>query len=165
MNTQLEEFINQKKAEQKKKRDEHLISLGLVDKSKTTKVKKYIEYDIPGCMLDSSGKIYMEVDEYDPIEITDEEYEELLKYTSTQNEKKEINTTSTNTINTIAGILLALSIITTIAGILFCFDYEGNVIGIPLTIVGIFSCLYYPIIKGFSKIVAMAETYLQKQEN
>ena len=163
MNAQLEEFINQKKAEQKKKRDEHLISLGLVDKSKTTKVKKYIEYDIPGCMLDSSGNIYMEVDEYDPIEITDEEYEELLKYTSTQNDKKEINTTSANAINTIAGILLALSIITTIAGILFCFDYEGNVIGIPLTIVGIFSCLYYPIIKGFSKIVAMAETYRQKQ--
>ncbi len=169
MNAQLEEFINQKKIEkieeQKKEREELLISLGLVDKSKTTKVRKYYDFFVEGYTLDSDKNLWYKEIEVNPvIDITDEEYEELLKYTSTQNDKKEINTTSANAINTIAGILLALSIIATIAGILFCFDYKGYVIGIPLTIVGIFSCLYYPIIKGFSKIVAMAETYLQKQD-
>lgn len=40
MNVKVEEFLNLKKAEEKKRRDEHLVSLGLVDESKTVRMRK-----------------------------------------------------------------------------------------------------------------------------
>ena len=52
-------------------------------------------------------------------------------------------------------------IISLIAGIALCGD--GEEFGMILVIAGVFGILYYPMIKGFAKMVEAAETYLQKQ--
>ena len=177
MNTQLEEFINQKKAEQKKKRDEHLISLGLVDTSKTIKEKRYFSYNAEGCKVDASGQFYKETTNYTPIEITDEEYEELLKYApiatfSTQQEKsnkplvkeekkdeyKKQSKKWSSWIDKIAILSFIASIISLIAGIALCSDGEES--GMVLVIAGICGILYYPIIRGFSRVVEASEKQL-----
>ena len=155
MNTQLEEFINKKKIEkieeQKKKRDEHLVSLGLVDESKTIKVRKYYEYDIPGCKFDSHG-YYKEVESYVPIEITDEEYEELLKYvpapiSTIQQEEEEQSAKWANRIKIISTLSLIVSIILVLCGI---------IVGMEFVVIGLSGILYYPMIRGFAKIVEVS---------
>ena len=179
MNAQLEAFINEKKAEQKRKRDEHLISLGLVDESKTIKEKTYFSYNLEGCKRDNTG-FYKEMIKYTPIDITDEEYEELLKYspitTSTtqqdknnkllvkeekKDEPKKQSKKWSSWIDKIAILSFIASIISIIAGIALCGDGEES--GMILVIAGISGCLYFPMIKGFAKMVEAAETYLQKQ--
>ena len=166
MNTQLEEFINQKKIEkieeQKKEREELLISLGLVDTSKIIKKIKYFEYNAPGCRLDASGRFFKEVEDYGAIDITDEEYEELLKYipvTQIVKPKKTINTTWANAIHRI-GILYFVTCLLT--GFIFWGILDNTGMFILLIFLAF---LILPFFIGFSKIVAMAETYLQKQEN
>ncbi len=166
MNLQLQLFINEKKAEQKRKRDEHLISLGLIDENKTTKKIKYYEYLVEGARLDSEKQLwYVEVEEPAPIDITDEEYEELLKYTSittsTTQQEKNIKTPYADTINAISVIFLILSILVIFYSFILFANGEN---GWVLFTTGIVCCLSYPFYCGFSKIVAMAETYLQKQD-
>ena len=85
MNPKVEKFLSEMKEskanEAKRRRDEHLISLGLVDESKRIESRKYSQY---------WSKKYPNYDKYKdmyysdteqplPIEISDEEYEEILK--------------------------------------------------------------------------------------
>ena len=83
MNAKVEEFI-------KNKKNEHLLSLGLVDESKTIIKKEYIgDIFIHGAKYDPDKRLYYISKEINgPIEITDEEYLEILKYAPIV-EKKE----------------------------------------------------------------------------
>ncbi len=159
MNAKLESFINQK-------RTEHLISLGLVDESKPIKKRKYTDVYQAGYHLDNVKNLYYtEVTEYEPIDITNEEYQELLKYAPIENEKYSVtiehtpNTAWSNAIKVIANVLLALNIL---AGIIVFFvmanDYRtDDYAWIPIVAMLSYCILWYPLIVGFSKIVAFAE--------
>ena len=96
MNAKVEEFLNLKKAEEKKRRDEHLVSLGLVDESKTVRGRKYSrfwseEYE----QYDGDKDMYFcEKEVYAPLEVTDEEYCEILKYAPENVVKCDVEKTS-----------------------------------------------------------------------
>lgn len=161
MNVKLESFINQKK-------NEHLVSLGLVDESKPIKKRKYTNVYQEGSHLDNEKNLYYtEVIEYEPIDITDEEYQELLKYAPIGNEKFSVtekedttNTTWGKAIKAIANILLFLNILAGIITLMIMADdYDES--GWILIISTIMYCiLWYPLIVGFSKIVSFAEKNL-----
>lgn len=174
MNAKVQEFINKKKSElQEKKikqRNEHLISLGLVDESKS--VEGVVYFDVWDGSKDVkwdeekqkySKRTYIPA----PIEVTDEEYDEILKYAPIDKKdevKKEVETTWANAIKVIANILLVLNII---GGIILCMvlssDYSTEDIAwIPIVSALTYCILWYPLIVGFSKIVKVAEKNLQE---
>lgn len=174
MNVKVQEFINKKKSElQEKKikqRNEHLISLGLVDESKS--VEGVVYFDVWDGSKDVkwdeekqkySKRTYIPT----PIEVTDEEYDEILKYAPIDKKdevKKEVETTWANAIKVIANILLVLNII---GGIILCMvlssDYSTEDIAwIPIVSALTYCILWYPLIVGFSKIVKVAEKNLQE---
>ncbi len=164
MNAKVEEFINKMKKEQKeeelRQKEAFLISIGLVDETKKIEVIEYCDYDGPDCKWDKEeGKHFKIKEEYAPIEVTDEEYQELLKYVSIE-KQEEINGTSkikktwSNTISLIANIFLVISII---VGLLLINEYGWVSIVLAL----IYCVLWYPLIIGFSIIVAVAEKQLQ----
>ena len=182
MNTKVQEFIDKMKAEKKEKelrqRKEHLISLGLIDENKSFVGKKYSDVwdGTSTCHWDNKEKKYYKMAEIkDAIEVSDEEYLEILKYCplteakgnttkATGNTKKTASTPWGDAIKTIAHILLAVNIIGGL--ILFSVlsdsystkDFAWVAIALGLT----YAVLYYPLIIGFSKIVAAAEKKLSE---
>ena len=73
MNTKVQEFINKMKEEEKKRRKENLISLGLVDETKKTRVRQYISCYRDDAKYDKEKQLYyIEKEVYEPIEVTDE---------------------------------------------------------------------------------------------
>ena len=180
MNTKVQEFINKMKAQQEEKelrqRKEHLISLGLVNENNSFVGKKYFDkWDgTSACHWDNEEKkYYKKVEQKDALEVSDEEYLEILKYcplsdtkdTYTKEDTKRIVSTPWgDAIKTIAHILLAVNLIG--GFILFALlsssystqDFAWIAIVLGLT----YAILYYPLIIGFSKIVAAAEKYLGK---
>lgn len=94
MNTKVQEFIDKRKKEEKEKelkqREELLISLGLIDESKTKRERKYDERYFKGAKFDEGKNMYYtESIEYHTIEVTDEEFEEILKYAPVENKDKK----------------------------------------------------------------------------
>ena len=184
MNAKVQEFIDKMKEEEKERelrhkeeekklRDKHLISLGLVDKEKSTQTIEYStnwkngfdEWDA------DKKKYYRKVEVNSPIEVTDEEYQEILKYAQLIEKEKEPtkdverkDTTWADRINVIAKILLPLNII---GGIILCIifasDSSADVFAwIPIVSALTYCIFWYPIIVGFSKIVKVAEKNLQE---
>lgn len=178
MNAKVQEFIEKMKAEEQKRREEHLISLGLIDEEKSFIGKKYFDkWDgTSTCHWDNKERKYYKMVEFkDALEVSDEEYLEILKYcplTGTkettkpieESKEQKVSTPWADGINTIANILLAVNIIGGI--ILFVMlsssystkDFAWIAIVLGLT----YAVLYYPLIIGFSKIVAVAEKFLEK---
>ena len=86
----LKEFLDKKQAEQRKEfeseRDQLLVSLGLVKLEKEyspsgKQTGPYVKYDV-------GAKNYYYVKHKTPIEVTDEEYEQIKKYALTQKPQK-----------------------------------------------------------------------------
>ena len=125
MNPKVEEFINkmkkEKEFEEQKKREELLKSLGLID------------------------------DRGYSLEVTDEEYREILRYITSKENTLEKTTKWSNVISVITLIVLII-VIVSIAIDSF----------IPIVYVGIYFVIYIPFMIGFSKIVEAAEKYLGK---
>ena len=179
MNAKVEEFINKMKEEQKAKelsqKKKHLISLGLVDESKTVKGIVYLDnWDgTKECKFNSTEKkYYKERFVVAPIEVTDEEYQEILKYaplseTSLEKDTAEItNEAKTNwagTIKTIAIIFLVVNIIGGFIVWMSLLDSSrtDDYAWIPVVVALVNSLLYFPLIMGFSRIVAASEKRLQ----
>jgi len=91
MNPKVQEFLDKKKEEELKLRNEHLISLGLVDKSKIEKIYGSAFAD-NAIKEEETGRYY--VKRYGALEVTDEEYAEICKYSpekTIQIETKQIN--------------------------------------------------------------------------
>lgn len=164
MNAKVEEFINKKKDELRekelRKREKHLISLGLIDENKTKRGIVYLDnWDgTKDCKFDEDKNKYYK-EGYVPvaIEVTDEEYQEILKYATAEEETtalKKIKTTWGYTIEIIAYWYLVLSIIATIF-LFYDSGYSGVVMLLSTTVT-------FPFIMGMSKIVTAAEKYLQK---
>ena len=165
MNVKAQEFINKMKAEQREKelelRAEHLISLGLIDESASKEEIIYSnEYDGLGWQYDEEKQMYSKkVKNFCPIEVTDEEYQEILKYAPRTDEKvvKKVLTSWANIIEAIADILLLIMVVG--GFILFIMlDFAW----VPIVAALVYGLFYYPLIVGFSRIVAIAERKLQE---
>lgn len=114
MNPKVEELISKKqeeiKKEKQKKRENHLIRLGL-----TTGIqRKYMEHytTSPDCKWDEEKQMYY-IDSAVAMEVSDDEYAEICKYYP----EEEIGVVKSetygaeNTLKTIAGIILGLDIL------------------------------------------------------
>lgn len=187
MNPQLEKYINEKKEEMKKQRDEHLISLGLIDESKTKVERILFDSFKDGAKYDSSlKKFIVENVTTFPIDITEDEYQELLKYTSkTEDTQKieskqnqdikpdtkptiEINNDASKKLITLNKFFTVLAIIFLILGIILTgigIDDLGGyysdptlfILGISFVISSIWIFIIRLFIKGFIVIVECAE--------
>lgn len=173
MNAKLESFINQRKEELKEKelkqKEEYLISIGLIDKY-TERIAYLDEWDgTEYCIWDNEKQMYCKKEQIPvPIQVTDEEYQELLKYApihkDANNNKGEDNvekvTKYSKTIKTISDILFVVNLIVGIIGLIMLFNSDDFVTGITSAIIfvyALFGALYTPIISGFANIVAFAE--------
>ncbi|MBE6329116.1 MAG: hypothetical protein E7072_03210 [Bacteroidales bacterium] len=168
MDAKVQEFINKMKEEEKKQRDDKLISLGLTDENKKTVIREYLNYKRYDAKYDETKKQhYIEKEVESPIEVTEDEYQEILKYssfikneTTETTEIKDISTTWASTIKVIANILLVLNIIG--GFILWIVLGDKDFAWIPIVSALSYCILFYPLIVGFSKIVAVAERKLQE---
>ena len=163
MNAKVHEFIDkmkkEKKEEELKERKRHLILLGLVDDNKKDKGIVYLDaWDgTKECKWDNNAQKYYKEGIYNPIEVTDEEYQEILKYAPIPKEealKPEPETPTSNAIRIIAIILLILMLI---GGVILSLSLGE---WIPIVSAIIYSIFFYPLIIGFSKIVKVAEKQL-----
>lgn len=163
MNPKVQEFINKMKEEQENQKKKHLISLGLIDEEKTKRGIVYLDnWDgTKDCKFDNEkNKYYKESFVPAAIEVTEEEYQKILKYAPIEeqiNEKVKIgkNTTWGNAIKTTANIYLVLNII---GALILAIEFGW----IPIVVALTYCVLWYPIIVGFSKIVKVAENTLQE---
>ena len=174
MNPKVQEFIDKMKAEQKEKelkeKEELLISLGLIDEEKSK--KEVIYSDVRDFSNDwkwdeEKQKYYKKTQIIVPVEVTNEEYQEILKYVpSKKNKVEEIKpdkeTSTADTIKSVAKIFLVLNIIGgLILFIALVCNYETAIFAwMPIASIIIYWVLWYPLIKGFSKIVQAAEKQL-----
>ncbi len=161
MNPQLEKYINNRKEEIKKQRENHLLSLGLIDESKTI-VERILVDDIDEVKNvhvvkfdETLNKYYFEEETKFPIDITEEEYQELLKYIpqdkiKPNKEASENLTTLNKSYKVFAYILLILGIILTITTTPFKIGIFCIILSITIFIERIF-------IKGFIVIVENSE--------
>ena len=166
MNAIVTEFINKKKEEQKEKelkqREKHLISLGLLDPSKSIERIAYFDAwdNTKECKWDAENGKYCKItQQYAAIEVTEEEYQEILKYAPLildQSKKKENIQERTVWADTISIVALIVLILNIIGGIILATTYGWIAIVTTLVL-----CLHYPLIVGFSKIVAVAEKNLK----
>ena len=174
MNTKVQEFINKMKIKEMEERNETLISLGLIDESRTiiNRRTRGVDSYTPNSQYDKEKKqYYVETKEYAAIEVTDEEYNEILKYApfaknkvNDDKEVKEMSTTWASAIKITVNILLAVNII---GGFILynvlADDYDTRDFAwIPIVSAILYCILYYPLLVGFSKIVAVAERKLQE---
>ena len=118
MNPKVKQFLEEAKAKERaefeKQRDAHLIKLGLVDEDKST-----IEYSDCYLPVDGFEKYDREQNKYykrvpAPIEVTDEEYELIKRYSATkptvaQNNDAEIFLDKVNSI--VASVSIVISIV------------------------------------------------------
>jgi len=108
MNSKLEEYFLKAKSVQKENRDKHLIQLGLNEKVYSpdglySPEYHLIDYTASGENRDKHYKTA-------PIEVTDEEYEQILK----AEKNKKINIQSTS--NSVASALTFIAVLTYIGG-------------------------------------------------
>ncbi len=178
--TSAQEFIKEMNEKQKKKeqeiKNEVLIHLGLIDQEKSQ--REYFPYWVNDkCKWDEEvGKYY--IDKNVPLDVSDEEYEEILKYAEIDFEIEEIekkrkkSTPWGNAIKTVAYIVLFVGII---SNLILIFNVEepadlgyrfakkaadierwGYIANI------IYFVLSFPLLMGFAKLVSAAEKYLRK---
>lgn len=130
MDKKLEQWLNEQKAIKAKRRDEHLIELGLIDDAKTYEETTYYSGKGKAITAEEANKLkdnfnYVETiteKHYTPIQVTDEEYELICKYipegTNKQSpdepsEKEYLRriAKSTKTVSTILVVYVILSVI------------------------------------------------------
>lgn len=150
MNTKVQEFIIKMKEEEKKQRDDMLISLGLFDYA-IDKNKRRTK-----C----------------PIEVTDEEYQEILKYSKFKKIEKtkkieKIETKNANKIKYFSTYFVSIYAISlTIMTIVFCFNIpaEGAFVVFIIALLVIIPSFVFnlAILNGYSKIVESAEIYTKR---
>ena len=180
--TSAQEFIDIMEEKRKKKeleiKNKVLIHLGLVDKEKS--YREYFPYWVnEKCKWDEEARKYY-IEESVPLEVSDEEYEEILKYAEIDFEIEEIekkrrkSTPWSNAIKAVAYIVLIVGIIANLV-LLFNVDeptglehriaekaadierweYIANII---------YTVLSFPLLMGFAKLVSAAEKYLHKDK-
>lgn len=166
MNIKVKEFIDKMKeaerVENERKKEELLLSLGLCE---TTIKRRYSDnwgygfeqYDT------EKGVYYSDEETTVPIEITDEEYREILKYADVFKKQNKLKRGFSiyEIISIIAKVGALLNIF--IGIILFAF-VDSDLMWVPIFMI-ISGCVYYPLVEGYSRIVAAAEKILKENGN
>lgn len=175
------ETINEKRKKKEQEiKNELLVHMGLVDKDKS--YREYFPYWVnDNCKWDEeTGKYYIEKSV--PLEVSDEEYQEILKYAQVEVEEEEEErklkkgTTWGNAIEIMAYIVLIVGIIANIilminvkgpTGATYSQEYEITAEVAEIERWGyfvniIFFALSFPFLIGFAKLVSAAEKYLRK---
>jgi len=135
MNPIVEKWIAEQEQLRKKKREEHLIALGLIDKTKSN--LKTVYKSAAGIVLDEDGVelvkkrggqvIETTTGSIEVIDVTDEEYDLICKYAPEPQEKAttssgrneiELLKSIANSTSIISKILIAYVILSIIAGII-----------------------------------------------
>lgn len=167
MNEKVENLIKQEKEHlhilKQQMRDNHLISLGLIDESKT--FRKYQNYYSESAKLDEGNqKFYTE--SVGALDVNEEEYAEICKYFPPNLQKNEIfnnPTAGERTLDIITIIVLVCGIICTficLVTLVFVNKYgdfgEGfNIIGFIISLgVLLTSLTTWSILRVFSEIAA-----------
>lgn len=178
MNPQVQEFINrmkeEKKLQEKTTKDELLISLGLIDESKTV-IKRFYEgvsSFTTGCLFDDEKQqYYIQQETYYPIEVTDEEYQEILKYSNVATNKAKIEdkkeeTTWSEVISIVSKVFTFITILLGVfLSIEFASSYKLDDYALIPVVVSVINCLLiYPLMMGFSKVVEVAEKKLAENK-
>ena len=165
MNEKVKEFIDKmkeaEKADEIKKKEELLISLGLAE---LAVVRKYSENrDFVYDKFDDEKRLYyVDVESLVPIEITDEEYGEILKYVTIfkkrdKDDVVEKGTSIAKGINMMANVITAICVI---GGLILFGVLDDDLMWLPICVL-ISGVIYYPFLMGFAKIVEAAEKFLK----
>lgn len=152
MNPKLEKLITELNAQKAENRANHLKTLGLVDETKT--VRKYVDWNAgtyEGYLYDEDKKQWY-TETAAPIDITDEEYEELLKLLSETSIKK---ITPKKTTSVTAGFFKFLALLSILVGVVAAFAADNFFVLLYVVLVS-------PFLWGFAKIVEAADKYLSK---
>lgn len=172
MNPKVQKLIDQKKDQENIKenikRKNYLLSLGLID-TENSSYTKYYKYEWEeGCDWDEEKEQwYKPVGKLVPLDVTEEEYQQLLKYyppTEIENDTTPVeDLTSETSWSVIITRIIKICIILQIVGWISCvFTLDGFFRWyIPLCGI-ILALLTYPFIFGYAKIVGAAEKYLEK---
>lgn len=176
MNPQVQEFINRMKEEkqfqEKTTKDELLISLGLIDESKTVVKRIYegVSSFTTGCLFDEEKQqYYIKLEKCYPIEVTDEEYQQILKYSNVATNKanKESGKEETTWSGVISIVSKVFTFITILFGVIFSIVFRHELdefVLIPIVVSVINCLLIYPLMMGFSKVVEVAEKKLAENK-
>ena len=138
----------------------------MIDETKSVETIEY--YDAwdgtKECQWDYNAQKYCKkVQKYEALDVTDEEYQEILKYapiseTQILNNKKHIS--QTKWANVLYKLGLILSIIILIAGIVVSVVAKSF---LPMFYVILYVVLYIPFVIGFARIVEASEKYIEKK--
>lgn len=146
MNAKVKEFLDGAKAKEReefeKRRDEHLISLGLLDDESET-VRVYSNYrDDLYFYWDEEKKMYY-YEGKQPIKVTDEEYEEIIKYSKKDVvDETKLKNSAEKFLGVINQINLAFGIIAAVVLIFVALSvYHNQVIYVLASIVILFTSL------------------------
>ena len=132
-------------ASDKRKRDNHLISIGLIDEEKINRIYSDNEF-FQSKFDEKKGKYYKE--EVVALEVTDDEYEEICRYFPPKTEKTEKTETTvvsgtTNkrypALRTTVGFFSVLAGIIGVAAVIFAvisFAQEMGMLAIPIIVGG-----------------------------
>ena len=155
----------QKNAFEKQKRDKHLISIGLIDKEKASRIYSGHYYSTSEFNLHDPEKKQSYKEVFGALDVTDEEYAEICKYfppksTTTQTKLKSTQQSATaeETLSLIAGIVLAIGIVVSaillLIGVRMVIEYEYGgwlfLLGIPIILLP--SITTWAFTKVFSNI-------------
>ena len=182
----VQEFIDAMKEKQKQKeleaKNEHLIRLGLIDKEKSN--REYFPYFVnEKCKWDEEvGKYY--IGKNVPLEVSDEEYQEILKYAEIELEEEKKNAKQKkggrwgNAIKIMAYIALFIGVLANIILMFTVENISGSIYGhdhkLTETVAAleqweyfkniIYIVISFPFLMGFANLVSAAEKYLQKDD-
>lgn len=167
MHAKVKEFLDKKRREEAIAKAEYLISLGLEDEDKRDVIRKYSSIkSAEFSQYDKEKKMYYcDVELMRPVEVTDEEYKEILKYAPLKSNSSddviaERGISWASVIYTIAQFGLIIDIgVTIIQLLIFGLDSLWVTLGISLSYV----ILCYPFLMGFAKIVEAAEKFLKEK--
>ncbi|MCI5716773.1 MAG: hypothetical protein MR292_00060 [Alistipes sp.] len=153
MDTKVKEFLEAAKSKEReafeKERDKHLISLGLIKEGES--IREYSDrYVYPFTLWDKEKQKYY-YDKKVPINVTDDEYEEIKKYSTKEvvEETTKLNKGAEKFLGVINGINLAVGIIITIGLIyvaIISYQNEG-LYAIASIVVLLTSLISYAIVK------------------
>ena len=152
MHEKIKEFLDAKKAEERKeyaeKKQKLLIELGLVE-------KEYAPEDYPNnpeyTLWDDSENKWYKIK--DNIELTDEEYEKLLKYTK--------DGTESNYGNSVATLLTGIAWFIYVFGAIFSLMFIGE--GVFTGLIALFSTIVSgTTFLGFAKIIDLLDDIKNK---
>lgn len=169
MNSKVQELIDSKRqrliSAKKQERDKLVISLGLIDEEKTNR-KEFVYYDpqFSSRKFDEVKKVYYQ-EVPAPLSITDEEYEELLRYFPEEKEQPDQNTTEEVTLNVIAVITLIIGLICSVI-LFFTLALEADRWGTEFKLIGFvvaISVMLYTILTwALLRVIARISTNIRE---